>query len=57
VEHLTHWDRVAIVTDIDWIGRTAKLFAFMWPGDVRIYPRSEAEQARAWVVGPGAPTS
>lgn len=53
MEYLTHWERVAIVTDIDWISHTTKLFAFLWPGDVRVFSLSDAEQARTWI---GAPT-
>lgn len=57
MEHRTHWERVAIVTDIDWISHTTKLFAFLWPSDVRVFPRSDAAKARAWIAGPDAPTS
>ena len=52
MEHLAHWERAAIVTDIDWISHATKLFAFLWPGDVRVFSLSDAEQARAWIVGP-----
>jgi hypothetical protein len=56
MEHLVHWERVAIVTDIDWISHATKLFAFLWPGDVRVFPLSDAEKAREWIVGHDAPT-
>jgi hypothetical protein len=56
MEHLAHWERVAIVTDIDWISHTTKLFAFLWPGEMRVFSLSGAEQARAWIVGPNTPT-
>jgi hypothetical protein len=55
MEHLAHWERAAIVTDIDWISHTTKLFAFLWPGDVRVFSLSDAEQARVWIVAPAAP--
>ena len=38
MERLTHWERTAVVTDSDWISQMTKLFAFLWPGDVRVYP-------------------
>lgn len=48
--HLTHWERVAVVTDVDWIRHTMSLFAFVIPGDVRIFPMAEAAQARGWLT-------
>jgi stage II sporulation SpoAA-like protein len=43
--------RSAIVTDIDWMARGAKLFAWMIPGEARVFPLAELEQAKAWVAG------
>jgi hypothetical protein len=56
-EHRTQVERVAVVTDIDWISNTTKLFAFLFPGEVRVFPLSDAEKARAWIVGSDTPTS
>ncbi|MGO8950331.1 MAG: STAS/SEC14 domain-containing protein [Ktedonobacterales bacterium] len=57
MEHLAHWERIAIVTDIDWIGHTTKLFAFLFPGEVRVFSLSDAETARKWIVSSDVPTS
>jgi len=54
--HFTHWGRVALVTDTDWVSHTVKLFSFLMPWDVRLFPLAEAEKARAWIVGTDAPT-
>jgi SpoIIAA-like len=51
VRHRDAWQRTAIVSDADWVTRTARVFAWMVPGDVRIYPLGEAHLARAWVAG------
>lgn len=56
VGHLTHWGRVALVTDIDWISHMVSLFAFLMPWDVRFFPLAEAGEARAWIVGASVPT-
>ena len=45
------WVRSAIVTDIDWMARATKLFAWMIPGEARVFPLAELEQAKAWVAG------
>lgn len=50
VAHFTSWERVALVTDVDWIKNTVKLSAFLTPAEVKIFPTSQAAQAREWVT-------
>jgi hypothetical protein len=45
------WVRSAIVTDVDWMARATKLFAWMIPGEARVFRRAELERAKAWVAG------
>jgi hypothetical protein len=52
MEHLTRWERIAVVTDVDWIRHAMQMFAFMMPATVRAVPIAEAAQARAWIVAP-----
>jgi len=49
--HHSEWVRSAIVTDIEWMARATRLFAWMIPGEARVYPVAELEQAKAWVAG------
>jgi SpoIIAA-like len=51
VRHHQAWIRSAIVTDIDWMARATKLFAWMIPGEARVFPRDDLEQAKTWVAG------
>lgn len=51
VRHHEAWERSAIVTDIDWMARATRLFAWMIPGEARVFSASELEQAKAWVAG------
>jgi SpoIIAA-like len=51
VRHHSAWERSAIVTDIDWMARATRLFAWMIPGEARVYPTSELQTAKAWVKG------
>jgi hypothetical protein len=51
VRHHEAWVRSAIVTDIGWMARATKLFAWMIPGEARVFPLAELEQAKAWVAG------
>lgn len=57
MEHFTHWERIAIVTDMDWISNALKVFAFLMPGEIRHFPLADAERARTWIVSPVTPTS
>jgi SpoIIAA-like len=50
VRHHDAWERSAIVTDIEWIARATRMFAWMIPGEVRVLPLAELEQAKAWVA-------
>ena len=51
VRHHDAWVRSAIVTDIDWMARATKMFLWMIPGEARVYPVAELEDAKAWVAG------
>ena len=51
MEHLTRWERVAVVTDVDWIKQTVQLFSFLIPGAVNTFATSEAAEAKAWIAG------
>jgi SpoIIAA-like len=51
--HLTRWERVAVVTDVDWIGHAVNAFRFLMPGAVRVFPNSAKAEARTWVAATG----
>jgi stage II sporulation SpoAA-like protein len=50
VGHLTRWEKVAVVTDVDWIRHAVNLFRFLMPGEIKVFPTSRAAEARAWIV-------
>ena len=43
--------RSAIVTDIAWMARAAKLFAWMIPGEARVFGLASLDEAKDWVAG------
>jgi len=49
LEHLGAWEKMALVTDVEWIGHTVKAFGWMMPGEVRVFPVAERAAAEAWV--------
>jgi SpoIIAA-like len=50
VEHLTHWERIALVTDIDWMVQLTALFGWMTPGELKHFPLAERQAAIAWAA-------
>lgn len=50
IGHLTSWERVAVVTDVDWITNATEALRFMMPCPVRVFPLADADRARHWVA-------
>lgn len=53
VEHLRRWERMAVVTDVEWIRLAINAFRFLMPGHLRVFGTGQAADARAWVGAPG----
>ena len=51
IRHHDAWVRSAIVTDIAWMARAAKLFAWMIPGEARVFGLASLGEAKDWVAG------
>jgi stage II sporulation SpoAA-like protein len=45
------WERMAFATDVEWVGKAMRAFAWMAPGELRVFELEELEQAKAWVAG------
>jgi len=52
MRHLTSFERVAVVTDVDWIENMIKAFGFAIPGEVRVFDDDDFEDARQWISEP-----
>ena len=50
LSNFRHWQRFAVVTDIPWIKHSVALFGFLMPGELRVFPTADAEQAREWIA-------
>jgi hypothetical protein len=44
------WRRMALVTDVEWIARSTRAFAWLAPGEVKVFPLAERDTATAWVA-------
>jgi hypothetical protein len=45
-----HWNRVAFVTDVDWMRHLSGAFGWMVPGKFKVFPVAELDAARAWTA-------
>lgn len=45
------WKRFAFVTDVEWLVKSMRAFAWLAPGEVRIFGMAELEEAKGWVAG------
>jgi hypothetical protein len=45
------WRRFAMVTDVEWVAKATRLFAWVAPGEVMTYGLDQVEQAKSWVAG------
>lgn len=50
VGHWLRWERIAVVTDVEWIRLTMKSFSFLMPGEMKMFATGESAQARDWIV-------
>jgi hypothetical protein len=49
--HLSAWKRTAIVTDVEWIAKATRAFAWMVPGELLVRDLDGLEEAKRWVAG------
>lgn len=48
--HLGQWERIAVVTDIDWIKHATQLFGFLLPSKTEVFGIAQAADAKAWIA-------
>ena len=46
------WKRFALVTDVEWVEKAMRMFAWMTPGEVEVFDDlDEVDEATRWVAG------
>lgn len=50
MEHVTRWEKIAVVTDNEWLRRSVSIFGYLLPGEIKAFPAAEEEDARAWIA-------
>lgn len=49
LRHITGWERMAVVSDVDWIRTALRIFGLAIPGEVRVFHDHELAEAKRWV--------
>ncbi|GMQ90554.1 MAG: STAS/SEC14 domain-containing protein [Gammaproteobacteria bacterium] len=47
--HLTAWEKIAVVSDIEWLRHAASFFGFVMPGEVKVFSNEQLADAEAWI--------
>ena len=50
LRHLGSWERMAVVSDTEWLAHALALFGWMVPGSVKRFPESGMDEAKAWLT-------
>ena len=50
LKHLAGWEKIAVVSDIEWIRAAVKIFGLAIPGQIRVFHDRELAQATRWVA-------
>jgi len=51
VEHFRSWQRIALVTDIEWIVHMTSMFGWMTPGELQHFTLDDRDAAIRWAAG------
>ena len=50
VDHLRKWERVAVVSDVEWLRHLVKGFGWLMPGHLRLFPVADLPAAMEWAA-------
>lgn len=51
VRNFSAWERIALVTDHQWMRDGLTMFAWAMPGEARAFPANDRETAIEWLAG------
>jgi hypothetical protein len=50
LKRLSGWEKIALVSDVEWIRVVLKAFSLFIPGHIRVFHNSELAEAKRWIV-------
>jgi len=51
LRYRSSWERLAVVTDKDWMRNGIAAFGWVIPGEIRVFDPGELERAKTWTGG------
>lgn len=51
LKYRSSWERMAVVTDKDWMRNAIAVAGWLMPGEIRVFEPQELDQAKAWTGG------
>jgi hypothetical protein len=48
--HWKAWEKIAVFTDVQWVGHAMRMLAFMMPGQVKVFSNGEQPDAEKWIA-------
>jgi hypothetical protein len=49
IRHLSAFEKIAVVSDVDWIASAVRIFAFVIPCPVKVFRNDKLSEAKNWV--------
>ncbi len=50
IGHWGRWEKIALVTDRDWVDDAIKFIGWAVPGEIQVYPTADLEAAKEWAA-------
>jgi SpoIIAA-like len=50
-QNLKAWQKVAIVSDADWLENSVKAFGWLVPGEFKVFETDDIDDAKEWLAG------
>jgi hypothetical protein len=50
VAHITRWEKIAVVTNKEWLRHSVNIFGYLIPGEIKAYTTADEGDARAWIA-------
>lgn len=49
LKHPLGWEKIAVVSDFEWIKRAIRVFGLVIPGQIRVFNNDELDEAVQWI--------
>jgi hypothetical protein len=50
IANWSSWEKMALVSDADWVRHVMGFLGWMVPGEARVFPLAELEDAKVWLA-------